>query len=260
MQTGGGPRKRTSTERLDLAPPVEADVDEWFADATDPRLWRHFPSGRPTRREAAVATLHRIADEWGQVGLGAWTVRRRGLQPVIGYGGCSLRMRTFWNLSYRLAAEAHGAGLATELATEAVRRANVVRPDAPVLALLLEHNLASAGVAQKVGLTSSTADRTPATQTRPRSDSSTATASSARATWTQPCIIAHDSGTAAQVRGQEFPLLRRQRWRESRRPTICGLNTRYLGPSRIRSGGASWPTTWRGPIPSSCTCRTTTVR
>ena len=72
---------------------------------------------------------------------------------MIGYGGCSLYRNTFWNLSYRLAAESHGEGLATGLAIEAVRQAHQIHPDAPVLALLLEHNVASAAVAQKTGLT-----------------------------------------------------------------------------------------------------------
>lgn len=142
-----------STARLDLAPPVDADLDGWFAVVSDPRLWEHFPSGRPTRREETAASLRRIADEWSRVGLGAWTVRRKGLPAVIGLGGCSLRRETFWNLGYRLAADTHGAGLATELAAEAVQRANRVRPDLPVLAVLLEHNLASAAVARKTGLT-----------------------------------------------------------------------------------------------------------
>ena len=153
MQIGEAPHGRAVTERLDLAPPVESDADEWFTIASDPRLWRHFPSGRPTRREAVLATLQRIANEWDRVGLGAWTVRRRGLEPVIGYGGCSLRSNTFWNLSYRLALEAHGAGLATELASAALQRPHEVRPDVPVMALLLEHNPASAAVARKAGLT-----------------------------------------------------------------------------------------------------------
>lgn len=153
MHTRPAPHQRISTERLDLDPPIASDLDEWFAVAGDPRLWRHFPSGRATRREEVAATLRRIADEWEQVGLGAWTVRRRGHPPLIGYGGCSLRMNTFWNLSYRLAANVHGAGLATELATEALQQARRVRPVAPVLARLLEHNRASAAVAQKVGLT-----------------------------------------------------------------------------------------------------------
>lgn len=146
-------RNRTSTPRLDLTPPVPGDVDEWFAVVSDPRLWRHFPSGRPTSRAAVEAALRRIGTEWDAVGLGAWAVRRRASRPLIGYGGCSLRRDAYWNLSYRLAPEAHGHGLATELAVEAVRRANELRPDVPVLALLLEHNRASAAVAQKAGLT-----------------------------------------------------------------------------------------------------------
>lgn len=155
MQTGraSDDPRRTWTDRLDLTPPVSADVDEWFAVTSDPRLWSHFPSGRPKSRVEVEATLRRIANEWDAVGLGVWAVRRRGRRPLIGYGGCSLRRATYWNLSYRLAPEAHGQGFATELALEAVGHANELRPDLPVLALLLEHNRASATVAQKTGLT-----------------------------------------------------------------------------------------------------------
>ena len=48
--------------------------------------------------------------------------------------------------------EVQGRGLATELAQAARAAALAVRPDLPVTALLLEHNLASKAVAEKLGL------------------------------------------------------------------------------------------------------------
>jgi RimJ/RimL family protein N-acetyltransferase len=91
--------------------------------------------------------------DWDTAGLGTWTVRLNAENAVIGYGGCSVRHDTFWNLGYRFAADQHGHGYATELAFEAIRQAGVLRPDIPVVAYLLEHNAASAHVARKLGMT-----------------------------------------------------------------------------------------------------------
>lgn len=71
---------------------------------------------------------------------------------MAGYGGCSVVRESFWNLGYRFASEAQGQGFATEVSLEALKQANSNRPDLPVVASLLEHNKASARVAQKVGL------------------------------------------------------------------------------------------------------------
>lgn len=78
-------------------------------------------------------------------------MRLRGSLPVIGYGGCTLLHEKVWNLGYRLAAQEHGHGYATELGREAIRRAGLARPELPVISSLLGHNVASARVATNLG-------------------------------------------------------------------------------------------------------------
>lgn len=89
---------------------------------------------------------------WDRDGLGTWVIRDRTSGAIVGYGGCSIPRERFWNLGYRFAVAAQGQGLATELALEAVKIAREHRVDLPVVAYLLEHNVASARVAEKVGL------------------------------------------------------------------------------------------------------------
>ena len=64
-----------------------------------------------------------------------------------------MRRGAFWNLGYRLAVEAQGRGIARRAAAVAVGRARATDPDLPVVAYLLEHNRASARVAESCGLT-----------------------------------------------------------------------------------------------------------
>lgn len=93
---------------------------------------------------------------WTAVGLGVWTVRTRSDESIIGYGGCAILgtgAAAVWNLGYRLAADEHGKGYATELARAAIARARSTSPDVPVIAYLLESNTSSARVAEKVGFT-----------------------------------------------------------------------------------------------------------
>ncbi len=90
---------------------------------------------------------------WDRDGLGPWVVRSPGDRAIIGYGGCSIKRDLMWNLGYRFAYESQGHGFATELSLEAIRQAKRSRPGLPIVAYLVEHNLASARVAEKVGLT-----------------------------------------------------------------------------------------------------------
>lgn len=72
---------------------------------------------------------------------------------MIGYDGCAVLGGEVWNLGYRLAADQQGHGHAVELARESIRRAHLVNSDWPVVAYLMEHNLASERVARRIGLT-----------------------------------------------------------------------------------------------------------
>jgi RimJ/RimL family protein N-acetyltransferase len=152
VDTPTGSCTRTRTERLDLRRPSTNELGELFKICNDPRVWTHYPSLRHIQQEQTLAMIERWSRAWDADGLGTWTVRLIKADRVIGYGGCSLRQDTFWNLGYRLAADQHGQGYATELASEAIRQAGLVRPDFPIVAYLLEHNAASAHIARKLGL------------------------------------------------------------------------------------------------------------
>ncbi len=147
------------TDRLSLRRPEPADVDAVFAVNADPRVWTHFPSLRPTDPAQIGTMIERWSRSWETHGLGSWVVRLRATGKVIGNGGCTMigsdpedPAARLWNLGYRLCADHHGHGYATELAHAALAAAVGVAPEVPVIAFLVEHNRASAAVAEKAGL------------------------------------------------------------------------------------------------------------
>ena len=147
------------TDRLLLTRPMPDELADVFAIQTDPRVWTHFPSLRPTDPEQIAITMERWRRSWERAGLGTWTVRLRDTGELIGNGGCTLLASDpddpaarVWNLGYRLSADHHGHGYATELARAARTAAAEVMPEVPVIAFLVEHNRASAAVAEKAGL------------------------------------------------------------------------------------------------------------
>lgn len=142
----------TFTDRLRLSRPVPTDLDEVFAIQRDPRVWTHHPSLRHTTRDETVRMMERWERSWSTAGLGSWVARLRDTEAVIGNGGCTLLGGEVWNVGYRIAADHHGRGFATELARAGVARAREIDPDRPVIAYLVEHNTGSARVAEKLGL------------------------------------------------------------------------------------------------------------
>ena len=143
--------RHPSTERLRLDVPTPEDLVPLHEIYSDPRVWTHFPS----LRHADISDTRQMLQAWiaaWQSGLGPWIVRGRDDDSVLGNAGCSLR-DGWWNLGYRFAADSHGQGLATEACRPGIEAALAVRPDVPVIAYLVEHNRASARVAEKLGLT-----------------------------------------------------------------------------------------------------------
>lgn len=143
----------TFTERLRLSRPSPADLDEVFAIQSDPRVWTHYPRLRHTDPAQTVAMMQRWERSWVGAGLGSWVARLRDTDDVVGNGGCTLLGGEVWNVGYRIAGDHHGRGLATELARAGVTAARTIAPERPVIAYLVEHNSASAHVAEKLGLT-----------------------------------------------------------------------------------------------------------
>lgn len=141
------------TENLVLSRPESGDVAGLHAICSDPRVWTHFPSLRHTGVGQTRALVEQFMAKWDGDGLGPWIVRLPGDPAIAGHGGCSVKGDAFWNLGYRLSPDVQGRGFATELSCEAMAQAKEHRPELPVVAYLLEHNAASARVAQKLGLT-----------------------------------------------------------------------------------------------------------
>ncbi|CAQ00993.1 GNAT family N-acetyltransferase [Clavibacter sepedonicus] len=141
------------TARLDLHRPTVADAAEVHAILSDPAVWTHYPSLRVTDPAQTDRFLRARVEGWERDGLGTWTVRERDARAVVGFGGCSIAHDAFWNLGYRFSPTVHGRGYATEMATRAIERAWIHRPELPVVAYLVAHNHASAAVAERAGLT-----------------------------------------------------------------------------------------------------------
>lgn len=144
------------TERLVLRRPVPQDLDEVFAIHHDPRVWTHFPSLRHLDTAPTLAMMQGWERSWSDAGLGSFVARSRESGEMIGNGGCSVRgfgaEGAVWNVGYRIAADHHGHGYATELAAAGMRRARELAPERPLIAFMVEHNAASAHVAEKLGL------------------------------------------------------------------------------------------------------------
>ncbi|MCI9889711.1 GNAT family N-acetyltransferase [Micrococcales bacterium 31B] len=149
--------------RLLLSRPSTADIPDLFEVESDPRTWTHYPSLRLTTPAPFERFVRAASASWDEVGLGPWTVRLRDSGRIIGSGGCRWVRPGWFNLGFRLDADLHGRGLGAELARAALtelvawrqsppqRRGSGV-PDAPVVAYLLEHNLASRATVERAGL------------------------------------------------------------------------------------------------------------
>jgi RimJ/RimL family protein N-acetyltransferase len=142
------------TERLRLDAITHAEMDAVHALHADPAVWQHFPSGLHDR-ERSRALVAQIERDWEKSGLGYWAISHAASdddEPLLGVGGCARRRARFWNLYYRLNPAGWGQGFATEMIGAALSAAADVRPDLPVVAYLLEHNVASKRSAERAGL------------------------------------------------------------------------------------------------------------
>ena len=145
--------EHTRTARLRLDRPRPDDLADLHAVHADPAVWAHFPSGRHQDLARTAQTLSAEDERWPRDGLSFWSVRDRQAGPVVGMGGCAFLSDTaWWNLYYRLSPTVQGKGYAVELGTRAIEAAHEVAPERPVLAYLLEHNIASRRTTERLGL------------------------------------------------------------------------------------------------------------
>jgi RimJ/RimL family protein N-acetyltransferase len=140
------------TAHLGLRPMTVADAEELFPILSDPAGWWYEPERRHTELATTVGFTERAAARWPTDGLSYWTARRLSDGVVIGLGGSQRHRSGAWNLSYRIATSEQGKGYGTELAFAGIEAAHLRDADSAVIAWVLENNLPSQRIAERVGL------------------------------------------------------------------------------------------------------------
>ncbi|MFL9895835.1 GNAT family N-acetyltransferase [Paraburkholderia sp. RL17-381-BIF-C] len=145
------------TPRIILRRPIGRDIDALYRIYGDPRTNAFNPAGPIPSRADAEATMARWLNHWLDSGFGMWAISILNCpNEVVGFGG--LTYRSFGqekkvNLGYRLAVEAWGQGLATELATTAINFGFQALGLQEIFALVRSNHVASRNVLEKAGLT-----------------------------------------------------------------------------------------------------------
>jgi len=147
------------TSRIILRAPTGRDVDTLFRIYGDPRTNAFNPVGPLRSLVDAETTMARWLDHWIEHGFGMWAIALADNPgETIGFGGLTFRpfgAEIKMNLGYRLAVEAWGKGLATELATTAIKVGFQALGLDEVFALVRSSHVASRKVLEKAGLTHS---------------------------------------------------------------------------------------------------------
>lgn len=138
------------TTRLNLDLPTLRDLDALFQIHADARSWSHNPGRRHQNPDRMKRFITQAAGRFQRDGLGYWTVRLKDENTIVGWAGCSMPdKKPWWNLTYRIAPELWGHGLATEVAVASLHAAHQVAAHVPVLAYVSESNGASRRILER---------------------------------------------------------------------------------------------------------------
>ncbi|GAA1688722.1 GNAT family N-acetyltransferase [Microbacterium sediminicola] len=137
------------TERLELSPPTEADIDALYEACQDDAIQRYTTVPSPYTRADAENFVALIPEWWADGSEANWAIRLGGkLVGMIGLHKISLGAAKF---GYWIAPEARGIGVSTE-AGRAVIDAGFQHFDLQRIEWrAVVGNVASAGVARSLG-------------------------------------------------------------------------------------------------------------
>ncbi len=143
-----------TTSRLVLRRPTAGDLDEYVRLHTDPRTYTHAPDAMPDAQRCRERLDEDLAS-WERDDVGYAAVLARESGRVIGWAGLRVVRdagEPHFNLYYRLAHDALGAGFGREVARSVTAWALEYRPDVPVQAAVDPGNDRSIATARAAGL------------------------------------------------------------------------------------------------------------
>lgn len=143
----------TQTERLIIRPFTAQDIDALYLMNSNSAMLKYIPTDPFTDREQAEVLFHNvILEDYLQRGFGRWAVEHKADKKVIGF--CGPKFIPEFNeveLGYRYFPEYWGMGIGSEAAQAALEMFPQFGID-KAIALILEGNLGSEGVAKRVGM------------------------------------------------------------------------------------------------------------
>lgn len=143
----------TQTERLIIRPFTAQDIDALYLMNSNSAMLKYIPTDPFTDREQAEVLFHNvILEDYLQRGFGRWAVEHKADKKVIGF--CGPKFIPEFNeveLGYRYFPEYWGMGIGSEAAQAALGKFPQFGID-KAIALILEGNLGSEGVAKRVGM------------------------------------------------------------------------------------------------------------
>lgn len=153
---GAAPRRgrRLETNRLVLRPFRPSDADAMAKVLGDPVSMRFYP--RPFSAEEAAAWVERNAARSQANGLGLWAVTLRSTGEVIGDCGAVIQAvdgDDELELAWHLHPIHQGRGYATEAALAWRDHAFATTDRSRLVSLIVEANLPSRRVAERIGMT-----------------------------------------------------------------------------------------------------------
>jgi RimJ/RimL family protein N-acetyltransferase len=140
----------TRTQRLELHPVVEADLDTMLVIHRDPETTRY----RPTSPQNWRQLLETWCEDWRLDGVGYWRVVLADTGETIGFGGIrrtALEQTDYLNVYYRIVPAHWGKGYAVEVVRAAAKLAQEVTPSLPVWVITNVDNEQAIRVARKAG-------------------------------------------------------------------------------------------------------------
>lgn len=144
------------TPRLILRRPVLEDVDAYYAFYRDPEITRHIPDAPRNLEETRAEVEWHVNGPPGHPELGLWAAIHKETGRFIGRCGLlpwTIEGREEVEIAYALAREFWGQGLASEAAGAILRYAFEQLGITRLICLIIPENLASARVAEKIGMT-----------------------------------------------------------------------------------------------------------